>query len=244
MTNENVTLPLLPLKSGVVLPGMVFTMALESGESKAAVECAAFRRPPPAGASHRGPLRLCGCGGRGDGGRPPGWACPLISSAATPGRSAAPGSRHRRRARGEGRAVDHACRASTATANELAWRVPGRAREHPAQAAVPVGLPRSLRHRDHRSRASPGGLSRYSSPGPVSGTQKVERARDDFDVEAPPPLCPLGWARWTPSADLATCAKRIKTDVEERHGEAFTAGVLLRRRQLEAISANLVSSAS
>ena len=40
MPNENVTLPLLPLKSGVVLPGMVFTMALESEESRAAVEAA------------------------------------------------------------------------------------------------------------------------------------------------------------------------------------------------------------
>ena len=40
MTNENVTLPLLPLKSGVVLPGMVFTMALESDEARAAVESA------------------------------------------------------------------------------------------------------------------------------------------------------------------------------------------------------------
>ena len=40
MTNENVTLPLLPLKSGVILPGMVFTMALESDESRAAVEAA------------------------------------------------------------------------------------------------------------------------------------------------------------------------------------------------------------
>ena len=40
MTNENVTLPLLPLTSGVVLPGMVFTMALESGEARAAVESA------------------------------------------------------------------------------------------------------------------------------------------------------------------------------------------------------------
>jgi ATP-dependent Lon protease len=40
MTNENVTLPLLPLTSGVVLPGMVFTMALESGEARAAVEAA------------------------------------------------------------------------------------------------------------------------------------------------------------------------------------------------------------
>ena len=40
MTNENLTLPLLPLKSGVVLPGMVFTMALESAEARAAVEAA------------------------------------------------------------------------------------------------------------------------------------------------------------------------------------------------------------
>ena len=40
MTSENLTLPLLPLKSGVVLPGMVFTMALESDEAKAAAEAA------------------------------------------------------------------------------------------------------------------------------------------------------------------------------------------------------------
>src|ERR1700733_15822067 len=40
MTNENVTLPLLPLTSGVVLPGMVFTMALESDEATAAIEAA------------------------------------------------------------------------------------------------------------------------------------------------------------------------------------------------------------
>jgi ATP-dependent Lon protease len=40
MTNENVTLPLLPLKSGVILPGMVFTMALESNEARVAVEAA------------------------------------------------------------------------------------------------------------------------------------------------------------------------------------------------------------
>src|SRR5580658_10103295 len=40
MTNEIVTLPLLPLKSGVILPGMVFTMALESNEARVAVEAA------------------------------------------------------------------------------------------------------------------------------------------------------------------------------------------------------------
>jgi len=40
MSNENVTLPLLPLKSGVILPGMVFTMALESDEARVAVDAA------------------------------------------------------------------------------------------------------------------------------------------------------------------------------------------------------------
>ncbi len=40
MTTKIVTLPLLPLTSGVVLPGMVFTMALESDESRVAVEAA------------------------------------------------------------------------------------------------------------------------------------------------------------------------------------------------------------
>jgi len=40
MTLEKVTLPLLPLKSGVILPGMVFTMALESDEARVAVDAA------------------------------------------------------------------------------------------------------------------------------------------------------------------------------------------------------------
>ena len=38
---ERLTLPLLPLKSGVMLPGMVFTMALESAEARAAADAAA-----------------------------------------------------------------------------------------------------------------------------------------------------------------------------------------------------------
>ena len=40
MSTENLTLPLLPLKSGVVLPGMVFTLGLETDEAKAAAEAA------------------------------------------------------------------------------------------------------------------------------------------------------------------------------------------------------------
>ena len=40
MSEPNRTLPLLPLTSGVVLPGMVFTMALETDEAKAAADAA------------------------------------------------------------------------------------------------------------------------------------------------------------------------------------------------------------
>jgi len=40
MTELNQTLPLLPLTSGVVLPGMVFTMALETDEARTAAEAA------------------------------------------------------------------------------------------------------------------------------------------------------------------------------------------------------------
>jgi ATP-dependent Lon protease len=41
VTDHTMTLPILPLTSGVVLPGMVFTIALESEEAKAAAEAAA-----------------------------------------------------------------------------------------------------------------------------------------------------------------------------------------------------------
>ena len=40
MDSPTQNLPLLPLTSGVVLPGMVFTMALESDEARAATEAA------------------------------------------------------------------------------------------------------------------------------------------------------------------------------------------------------------
>jgi ATP-dependent Lon protease len=40
MDQRTENLPLLPLTSGVVLPGMVFTMALESEEARAAAEAA------------------------------------------------------------------------------------------------------------------------------------------------------------------------------------------------------------
>ena len=40
MTELNQTLPLLPLTSGVALPGMVFTLALETDEARAAADAA------------------------------------------------------------------------------------------------------------------------------------------------------------------------------------------------------------
>ena len=40
MTELNQTLPLLPLTSGVALPGMVFTLALETEEARAAADAA------------------------------------------------------------------------------------------------------------------------------------------------------------------------------------------------------------
>ena len=40
MVERELTLPILPLTSGVVLPGMVFTMALETNEAQAAAEAA------------------------------------------------------------------------------------------------------------------------------------------------------------------------------------------------------------
>ena len=41
------SLPMLPLNSGVVLPGMVLTLALETDEAKAALEAAGIGREPP-----------------------------------------------------------------------------------------------------------------------------------------------------------------------------------------------------
>ncbi len=53
------TLPLLPLTSGVVLPGMVFTMALETEDAQVATEAAgnAGGRLGPR-APHRGEVRI------------------------------------------------------------------------------------------------------------------------------------------------------------------------------------------
>ena len=45
--DQTLTLPLLPLRSGAVLPGMVFTLALESAEAQAAAEAAGVSRIAP-----------------------------------------------------------------------------------------------------------------------------------------------------------------------------------------------------
>ena len=56
-SGDTLTLPLVSLTSGVILPGMVFTLTLETEEARAAVEAAPTEWwPPRARASDRGPL--------------------------------------------------------------------------------------------------------------------------------------------------------------------------------------------
>ncbi len=58
MDHATENLPLLPLTSGVLLPGMVFSMALESDEAKAAAAAARSGRWPVGDRPlHRGALR-------------------------------------------------------------------------------------------------------------------------------------------------------------------------------------------
>ena len=56
-TDERLTLPLLPLTTGVVLPQMVVTLALETDEAKAAADAGRRRRPAAARPPRRRPLR-------------------------------------------------------------------------------------------------------------------------------------------------------------------------------------------
>ena len=70
MAIDTQALPLLPLTTGVVLPGMVVTLTIESDEAAAAVE-AAGRRRAAAGPAARRPLRPDRHGREGRGRRPP-----------------------------------------------------------------------------------------------------------------------------------------------------------------------------
>ncbi len=228
MTNENVTLPLLPLKSGVVLPGMVFTMALESDEARAAVEAA-----------------------RSAGGR-------LLLVPHIEGRFASvgvisevmeegdlPGGLPAVAIRGDRRAVIGTGVPGT---GDALW-VEAEPLEEPEPTAAVNELAREYRavtenilHSRGAGRIAaqlreitePSRLADVSGYSPdLSLTQKVE-VLETLDVEKRLRLV-LGWARDT-LADLAL-REKIKTDVEE--GMEKTQREFLLRRQLDAIRKEL-----
>ena len=228
MTNENVTLPLLPLTSGVVLPGMVFTMALESDEARAAVESA-----------------------RSSGGR-------LLLVPHIEGRFASvgviaevmeegdlPGGLPAVAIRGDARAVIGT--GVPGTGDALWVEVEPLAEPEPTAAAHELAreyravLENILHSRGAgriaaqlREITEPSRLADVAGYSPdLSLTQKVE-VLEMLDVEARLRLV-LGWARDT-LADLAL-REKIKTDVEE--GMEKTQREFLLRRQLDAIRKEL-----
>ena len=228
MTTEHVTLPLLPLKSGVVLPGMVFTMALESDEARVAVEAAQS------------------AGGR------------LILVPHIEGRYASvgviaevmeegtlPGGLQAVAVRGDQRATIGTAVPGTGDAlwveaepldeGEPTPAVGELAREYRA-VLENILLSRGARQvaTQLREVTEPSRLADVAGYSPdLSLLQKVE-VLETLDVEARLRLV-LGWARDT-LADL-TLRERIKTDVEE--GMEKTQREFLLRRQLESIRKEL-----
>ena len=228
MTNPHVTLPLLPLKSGVVLPGMVFTMALESDEARVAVEAAQS------------------AGGR------------LILVPHIEGRYASvgviaevmeegtlPGGLQAVAVRGDQRATIGTAVPGTGDAlwveaepldeGEPTPAVSELAREYRA-VLENILLSRGARQvaTQLREVTEPSRLADVAGYSPdLSLLQKVE-VLETLDVEARLRLV-LGWARDT-LADL-TLRERIKTDVEE--GMEKTQREFLLRRQLESIRKEL-----
>ncbi|MGH8980788.1 MAG: endopeptidase La [Acidimicrobiales bacterium] len=226
---ERLTLPLFPLKSGVMLPGMVFTIALESPEAVVAADAAASAggkllivphiegRYATVGViseiTERGELPggLDAIAVRGDrraliGTGVPGTGDALWVEAETVEEEAVPGSAVTELAR-EYRAV---------LENILLSRGAGRIAAQLREVTEPGRL---------------ADVSGYSSD--LTLAQKVE-VLETRDVEARLRLV-LGWARDT-LADLAL-RERIKSDVEE--GMERTQREFLLRRQLEAIRKEL-----
>jgi ATP-dependent Lon protease len=228
MTIENVTLPLLPLTSGVVLPGMVFTMALESDEARAAVEAAR---------SAGGRLLLVPhIEGRY---ATVGVIAEVMEEGALPGGLQAVAIRGDQRAV-IGTGVPGTGAALWVEAEPLAdgpttEPVAELAREYRA-VLENILLSRGARQiaTQLRDITEPGRLADVSGYSPdLSLSQKVE-VLETLDVETRLRLV-LGWARDT-LADL-TLRERIKTDVEE--GMEKTQREFLLRRQLEAIRKEL-----
>jgi ATP-dependent Lon protease len=228
VAESKVTLPLLPLKSGVVLPGMVFTMALESDEARVAVEAAR---------SAGGRLLLVPhIEGRY---ASVGVIAEVMEEGALPGGLPAVAVRGDQRASigtgvpGTGAALwveaePLADGEATPAASELA-------REYRA-VLENILLSRGARQvaAQLREITEPGQLADVAGYSPdLTLTQKVQ-VLETIDVETRLRLV-LGWARDT-LADLAL-RERIKTDVEE--GMEKTQREFLLRRQLEAIKKEL-----
>ena len=231
MTNEIVTLPLLPLKSGVILPGMVFTMALESDEARVAVEAAR---------SAGGRLLLVPhLEGRYS---KIGVIAEVMEEGSLPGGLEAIAVRGDQRATigtgipGTGDALW--VEAEPLDDGEATTNVVELAREYRA-VLENILLSRGERRiaAQLREITEPGRLADVAGYSPdLTLSQKVE-ILETIDVETRLRLV-LGWARDT-LADVAL-RERIKNDVEE--GMEKTQREFLLRRQLEAIKKELNQS--
>jgi len=228
MTELNQTLPLLPLTSGVVLPGMVFTMALETDEAKTAAEAAGSVGGELVLVPHiDGRYASVGVISKIlETGELPGGPVAVVVSGlrrATVG-TAVPGTGQALWVQVEP-IVDEP---ETPRAQELG-------REYRA-VLENILLTRGARRmaerlRDITDASQIADLSGYSPD--LSLAQKVE-VLETVDLEARLRLV-LGWARET-LADL-TLREQIKTNVEE--GMEKTQREFLLRRQLEAIRKEL-----
>ena len=228
MTEAKITLPLLPLKSGVVLPGMVFTMALESEESRVAVEAAR---------SAGGHLLLVPhIEGRY---ASVGVIAEVMEEGSLPGGLPAVAVRGDQRAAigtgvpGTGEALW--VEAEPLTDDDATPAASELAREYRA-VLENILLSRGARQvaAQLRDITEPGRLADVAGYSPdLSLSQKVQ-ILETIGVEDRLRLV-LGWARET-LADL-TLRERIKTDVEE--GMEKTQREFLLRRQLEAIKKEL-----
>src|ERR1017187_546275 len=228
MTNENVTLPLLPLTSGVVLPGMVFTMALESNEARVAVDAARLAGGHLLLVPHiEGRYASVG----------------VIAEVLEEG--SLPGGLEAIVIRGDQRAMIGTGVPGTGDAlwveaeplddGETTPNVVELAREYRA-VLENILLSRGARQvaAQLRDVTEPGRLADVAGYSPdLSLAQKVE-VLETLDVETRLRLV-LGWARDT-LADL-TLRERIKSDVED--GMEKTQREFLLRRQLEAIKKEL-----
>jgi len=228
VTDATLTLPLLPLKSGVVLPGMVFTMALESDEARAAVDAARSAGGRLLLVPHiEGRYASVGVIAEvtEEGALPGGLPAVAVTGVqratigtGVPGTGAALWVEADPVSDGE----------ATPAASELA-------REYRA-VLENILLSRGARQvaAQLREITEPGQLADVSGYSPdLSLSQKVQ-VLETTNVEERLRLV-LGWARDT-LADL-TLRERIKTDVEE--GMEKTQREFLLRRQLEAIKKEL-----